>query len=230
MTHEDNLTVLVEATAASLDERFEALVAGGSRDWPAHADAFVAAAGRHLGAADRVLLPLVRQREVAGREHVDAYLIHARRLERALTRLTGKVHGEAHAASLAWSAVSREVRSALDEHRDAELALVRRLADDLPHDLLGGVAQQVFRAEVRAPTRPHPHLPHTGVLGRATRRVWAVADRFWDTAQGRVVPDPVRPRPHVHDSLVAQYLTADPHFDRSAHLVAHRPRATPAAP
>lgn len=226
MAHEDNLTVLVEATATSLDERFAVVVAGGSRDRLAHTDAFVSAAGRHLGAAERVLLPLV-QHEPAGRQDVDTYVRHARRLESALARLTGKVHGEAHAAYLGWPVVCAEVRRALDGHRDAERALVLRLAEVLPHDLLAGVALEVFRAEVHAPTRPHPHLPHTGLLGLATRRVWALADRFWDTAQGRVVPDPVRPRPHTHDSLLAQYLIGDPHFDRSAQVLEHHHRPTP---
>ena len=64
-------------------------------------------------------------------------------------------------------------------------------------------------------------LPHLGLLGRVTRRVWAVADRFWDAAEGRVIPDPVRPQPRTHDSLLAQYLVADPKFDDQATLVEH---------
>jgi hypothetical protein len=55
-----------------------------------------------------------------------------------------------------------------------------------------------------------------------TRKVWALADRFWDTAEGRVVPQPVRPKPHRHDSLVAQYLVADPHFEGDAPVTEHR--------
>ena len=52
--------------------------------------------------------------------------------------------------------------------------------------------------------------------------MWAYADRFWDTAEGRVIPAPVAPRHHRHDSLLAQYLVADPKFDADATIVEHR--------
>ena len=61
-------------------------------------------------------------------------------------------------------------------------------------------------------------------FGLAARRMWAYADRFWDTAEGRVIPAPVAPRPHRHDSLLAQYLVADPMFDDHAHLMERRHR------
>ena len=40
--------------------------------------------------------------------------------------------------------------------------------------------------ECHGPTRPHPHTPHTGLLALVARRMWAIADRFWDAAEGRV--------------------------------------------
>jgi hypothetical protein len=83
----------------------------------------------------------------------------------------------------------------------------------------------VFDAETRGPTRPHPYLPHTGFVSLVARRLWAMADRFWDSAEGRVIPQPVRPVPHRHDSLVSQYLVGDPHFDGSAAFMEHRRRA-----
>ena len=64
-----------------------------------------------------------------------------------------------------------------------------------------GLARRVFDAETHGPTRPHPRTPHTGFPGLVARRIWALADRFWDAAEGRVIPDPVRPAPHRHDSL-----------------------------
>ena len=51
-----------------------------------------------------------------------------------------------------------------------------------------------------------------------------VADRFWDAAEGRVIPEPVHPAPHRHDSLMAQYLVADPKFDADATIMEHRKR------
>jgi hypothetical protein len=84
------------------------------------------------------------------------------------------------------------------------------------------LAQRVFDAETRAPTRPHPHLPHTGRASLVARRLWAVADAIWDRAEGRVIPAPVHPVPHRHDSLLGQYLVGDPQFKADAHIVAPR--------
>jgi len=86
------------------------------------------------------------------------------------------------------------------------------------------LARQVFVAEIHGPTRPHPNTPHTGLLGLGARRIWAMADRFWDNAEGRVIPEPIRPSPHRHDSLLAQYLVGDPQFQADATIVRHRHR------
>jgi hypothetical protein len=37
-------------------------------------------------------------------------------------------------------------------------------------------------------------------------------DSFWDTAEGRMIPEPARP-PHKEPGLLGQYLLADPRFD-----------------
>jgi hypothetical protein len=54
--------------------------------------------------------------------------------------------------------------------------------------------------------------------------MWALADRFWDDAEGRVIPAPVQAHARRHDSLIGQYLVADPRFDATASLLAHRKR------
>jgi len=93
------------------------------------------------------------------------------------------------------------------------------------------LARRMFDVEAHGPTRPHPRTPHTRLLALVARRMWALADHFWDAAEGRVIPEPVHPARHRHDSLMAQYLVADPKFDASATIVEHHHRrATPAAP
>jgi hypothetical protein len=125
--------------------------------------------------------------------------------------------------------VWEDVRRELDRHNRLERALVADLvAGDesrsrANHDEL---ADRLYRAELKAPTRAHPYLPHSGLLGRGARRVWAAADRFWDVTEDRTVPQPVRPpsKEHAHDSLVAQYLSGDPHLDAEAPLFTHHHR------
>lgn len=224
MTAHDHLTVSIQATQQSLEERLRILLLGGRADAHAHTDAFVAAAGRHLAAVEQVLLPLVATHAADGPALVTRYREVARRLERSLVLLKGAAYGESHAIRLSWPALCQDVRRDLRAHDEAESGLVASLVAALSLAEDDEIAARLFHAEVAAPTRPHPHLPHTGAVGALARRLAALADRFWDTAQGRVVPAPVVPRQHTHDSLLAQYLTGDPHFDVRASVVSEKPR------
>ncbi|QWZ07305.1 hypothetical protein KRR39_17815 [Nocardioides panacis] len=222
MTHGASLAMTVEATHRSLEERVAAARApspGRPRDTP---DAFLAATSRHLAAVEAVLVPRVRKQSPAGALLSVEYLEAARSLEQTLTLVKARLYGEAHAARLPWPRLWDVVQRQLSEHNRLEIRLVDDLIRyDEPEDL-DGLAQRVFDAETRAPTRPHPHLPHTGRASPVARRLWAVADRFWDKAEGRVVPAPVRPVPHRHDSLLGQYLVGDPHFQEDARMVEPR--------
>lgn len=226
MTHGDSLLLTIEATQRSLEQRLHEAVAphhdpARPRDTYAATDAFLAATSRHLAAVESVLLDPVRHAVPEGETLVHGYLELVRGLEHTLALLKARLYGEAHAVLLDWTDLWRRVGDELAEHNRVETALVAALVRHGAPDMLDGMARRVFDAETHAPTRPHPMLPHRGLLGRAARRVWSVADRFWDAAEGRVIPDPVRPVPRTHDSLLAQYLVADPKFDDHATLMEH---------
>jgi hypothetical protein len=229
MTHGDSLARTVEATQRSLDERLGEVLAPHRdphrpRDTFAATDAFLAATSRHLSAVEAVLVDQVRHVVPDADGLVHDYLLAARDLEHTMFLVKGRLYGEAHAIHLDWAQLWVRVQAQLADHNRLETRLVDELVRHGDPDLVDGLARRVFDAETHAPTRPHPMLPHLGLLGRLSRRVWAVADRFWDAAEGRVIPDPVRPRPHRHDSLVAQYLVGDPRFDDHAHLLDHHHR------
>jgi hypothetical protein len=139
-----------------------------------------------------------------------------------LTLVKARLYGEVHAVRLAWPPLWDITQRQLAEHNRLELRLVDGLIRHEEPETLDALAQRVFDAETRAPTRPHPHLPHTGTAGLLARRLWAVADRFWDKAEGRVVPAPVRPVARHHDSLFGQYLVGDPQLKTDAALITHR--------
>jgi hypothetical protein len=226
MTHGASLALTVEATHRSLEDRLGAARAprpksGRPRDTT---DAFLAATSRHLAAAEAVLVPMVRARVPDGAALAAEYLEAARVLEQTLTLVKARLYGEAHAIHLGWSQLWEVVHTQLSDHNRLELGLVDALIRHGEPEHLDGLAQRVFQSETHGPTRPHPHLPHTGFVGLVARRVWAIADRFWDRAEGRVVPQPVRPVPHRHDSLLAQYLVSDPQFDGDARMTAYRRR------
>ncbi|MFP5252720.1 MAG: hypothetical protein ACLGH4_02865 [Actinomycetes bacterium] len=226
MTHGDSLLLTIEATQRSLEQRLQEAVAphhdqSRPRAAFAHTDAFLAATSRHLAAVESVLLEPVRRWVPEGESLVHGYLELVRDLEQSLALLKARLYGESHAIHLSWAQLWRRVGAELTEHNRLERTLVDQLVRHGDPDLVEGLARRIFDAETRAPTRPHPMLPHRGLLGRITRQVWSVADRFWDVAEGRVIPKPVKPQPRTHDSLLAQYLVADPKFDQTATLVQH---------
>lgn len=232
MTHGDPLAMTVAATHRSIEERLGEVLSphtdpGRPRDAQAAADTFLAATSRHLAAVEEVLVDEVRHVVPDAEPLVTDYLEAARDLEQALALVKARLYGEAHAAVLGWPQLWTRVRDRLDRHNRLENELVSQLARHGRPDHTDALARAVFEAETRAPTRPHPLLPHRGLLGHLARRVFAVADRFWDAAEGRVIPDPVKPRPHKHDSLMAQYFVADPKFDDHAAMFEHKHRRHP---
>jgi hypothetical protein len=224
----NSLVVTVEATHRSLEQRLAEVVSTLKKDTRAResycrTDAFMAAASRHLGAAEEAIVPVACRRLEDGPQVTKEYLAAARRLEASIARLRGRLYGELHAAHLPWADVWTDLRGCLAQHNDAERRMVDRLSTCLEHSEADDLAARVYRAELKAPTRAHPYLPHTGRLGVAARRIWAVADRFWDMAQNRSVPPPIRPKPkdREHESLMSQFITAVPTFDPEAPMMRH---------
>ena len=226
MTHGESLARTIEATQRSLEERLgEALLPHEDprrpRDHYAATDAFLAATSRHLAAAEAVLMRPVRDAVPHGEDLCHEYLHAARRLEHTLALIKGRLYGEAYAVHLAWPDLWDDAHARLTEHNRLQDRLVRLLVEHGDPAEVDGLARRLFDAEIHGPTRPHPRLPHTGLTGMVVRRIWAWADRFWDAAEGRVIPDPVRPAHHHHDGLLAQYLVADPKFDADATILEH---------
>lgn len=225
--HGESLALAVDATQHALDQRLHAALVPHRdphrpRDRYAVTDSFVASASRHLAANEAVLVSQVRHTVPGGVKLSHDYLAAARRLEHALVRIKGKLYGEAHLIHLTWASLWADARDRLDEHNRVETYVVEELLRHGDPAKVDGLARRLFDVESHGPTRPHPRTPHTGLLGAAARKMWALADRFWDAAEGRVIPEPVHPRARRHDSLIAQYLVADPLFDSSASIVSRR--------
>lgn len=232
MTHGDSLALTVDATQRALEERLGEVLAPHRdpkrpRDDYSAIDTFLAATSRHLAAIEGVLLPQAHRTVPEGDGLVHDYLAVARDLEQTLSLVKARLYGEAHAVHLGWPDLWVRVHTQLTEHNALESRMVGELIRHGDPVVVDGLARRIFDAETHAPTRPHPVLPHRGPLGAFTRRVWAVADRFWDNAEGRVIPEPVHPAPHTHDSLLAQYLVADPQFDADATILEHGHRRRP---
>lgn len=217
MTTADVLRHSVEHT----HENLAAWLAGaramaGTREQPRKAyediDTFLAIASRHLGAVDAVLVPAVRHKVSHSSRLVHDYVHAERELEVALAHIKAHAYGSTYESGYTWPEAWAEVDESLDRHRKVETALADALSEVLTPEALDDLAEALQAAEAKAPTRPHPWAPHTGVAGSVSRKVLHAVDAFWDTAEGRMSPEPeppAKPKP----GLMWQYLLADPRFD-----------------
>lgn len=180
------------------------------RDRARATDPFLASTSRHAAAACAVLGPAARRHLPDGRRRAHDLARQSRRLEGALFQAKAKLYGSTFVVRRPWDSIWLEVT----EEFDAWWRLEQDLVDDLVATASAAdrdaIAERLFRAEQHVPTRPHPYLPHEGLQGRVARRVAMRVDRFWDTAEGRMVPEPVRPH-RSREGRIAQYLLADPH-------------------
>jgi len=204
-THE-NLAAWLEGARAMAD----------TRDEPHKAveviDTFLAIASRHLGAVDAVLIPAVRHEVSHSHRLVHDYVHAERELEVALAHIKAHAYGSTYESGYTWPEGWVEVDESLARHRTSETALVDALSEVLTPEVLDDLAEALQGAESKAPTRPHPYAPHTGVAGSVSRRVLHAVDAFWDTAEGRMAPEPQRPS-KPKPGLIWQYLLADPRFE-----------------
>ena len=182
------------------------------RDGYERLDTFLAGTSKHLHAVDAVLLPPARRKLADGGAVVHDYLHSARKLEVVLVHVKAHEYGSVYETPFSWEEVWSEVEDAVADHHRHEEVLCDRIAEVLDDRELDRLSQGLRKAEVNAPSRPHPYSPHSGLPGQVARTVMGVADRFWDTAEGRMYPEPER-KPKKPPGRVAQYFLGDPRFD-----------------
>ncbi|GGR67209.1 hypothetical protein J2S40_002969 [Nocardioides luteus] len=174
-------------------------------------DQFNAGTSRHLHAVDEALLPAVSAHCEAGAELVHDYLPAARRLEVLLFHVKAHEYGSTWETTHDWPALWGEVEEALHAQEEKEDELASHLSTEASEDVLLLVAERIAAAERRAPSRPHPHLPHTGLSGKVVRRLARPVDAVWDAVENRAVGGP-KPLPHEKPGVFWQYLLGDPRF------------------
>jgi hypothetical protein len=204
----------IETLRARLDLAAEAVTnhdGDRARDQYPPIDTFLASASRHLGAVAQVVVPAARTHLDDGANRAREFIDQCRRLEMAMNQVKAKLYGSSYAVRRSWSSIWEDVRHEFDANVDLEVRLVEDLADHLrAEDPDWG--EELYHAELHAPTRPHPFIPHQGARGKVARAVALRIDRFWDTAEGRMVPEPVRHHERSDDGPLTQYLLADPHL------------------
>ncbi|MGO4257433.1 hypothetical protein [Marmoricola sp. RAF53] len=176
------------------------------------ADRFLDATSRHLSTVESVLLPAAAKHADDHGVLVHEYVHATKALEAALVVVKGREYGSAYAAKLRWDDVWGSVRTALHRQEDLETQLVNRLTEAIGEDKAAALVPRLDGASASAMSRPHPHAPHLGMPSIVARRFLHLVDSFWDTTEGRMVPEPEH-APHKKPGPMGQYLLGDPRFD-----------------
>jgi hypothetical protein len=212
------MTSLLESALESEHQRIQALaedartvvpVADEPRIRYRLTDTFSTTLSRHLAAIEDVLLPEAKRATADGQKRTREYVRDARQLEATLHRLKGRLYGDG-TTHIDWDSLWSELAAELAEHATHEDTLVHDLSSSLTDAEAERLIERLISAEERAPTRPHPYTPHTGILGRLARRLWRIADSFWDEAEGRLIPRREAEPPAHPDSLMHRYFTGAP--------------------
>lgn len=153
-------------------------------------DTFLASTSRHNAAVNAVLVPAARRRLPDGHRRAHEFVHQSRRLEVALAQVKAKLYGSSYAIRRPWPEVWEEVRREFDATWKVEQSLAESL-DQHPDPRGRDLAGRLYDAELHAPTRPHPYVPHQGLRGRLARSVCRRVDSFWDATEGRMIPAPV---------------------------------------
>jgi hypothetical protein len=228
MTHDNALhrAPLFEATAAAHDRARTALADSTSSAMDA-----VVWLSAHLTAMEHVVYPLMRAALPTSRRQLDEQRRLTRRMQGALRALEQRSSGDGLAPPDSGDRLRSQLTVMIAEHEQGEEALLTRLLDTLSDEAALTLAERYDHAVGHGPTRPHPHGPHRGRLGRFTYALDAARDHILDVLDSRHVPLPRKARPHRQVGRWGRYLLG---FGDSVQQVASaRPepgRATPPDP
>ena len=175
-------------------------------------DAFVVGVCEHLGAEADVLHPTARQVLPDGRSAVQESVPCHRTLQRQMRALEQHLWGDARSAPAEVEDVRRQLDETFAEHVRHDEALAARVDEALDPDERRRKAEELRRAAMQAPTRPHPHAPQRGPLAKPVRWLAGRWDDVLDTldvrsAAGRRPPHTPHP-PNLWSAYVLGQVPA----------------------
>jgi hypothetical protein len=203
MTHTDDLhrVPLAETAAAAHDRARAALANPDDRVMDA-----VVWLSAHLTAMEHVVYPFMRANLPAERKEIDEQRRLARRIQLVLRSLEQRCAGDGLAAPGPSDRLRGTLTVMMAEHEEAEGLLLARLSDTMTDEAGLTVAERYDHAIGHGPTRPHPHGPHRGKLGRLTYAFDAARDHILDVLDSRHVPLPRTERPRREIGRWGRYL------------------------
>lgn len=157
-----------------------------ARDHQGRADAFLISACRHVSAVSTVL---VDEMAASGdRTGARRLAKECHDLQVAMMRAKARLYGSGSMAGVPWHQIWPDVVERFEAFTATEHRIVSDLSARLAPGALDELAQRLCLGELRAPTRPHPNLPHGRLGGRMMQAMYRVTDGIWDGLEGRCAP------------------------------------------
>jgi hemerythrin superfamily protein len=146
------------------------------------ADTVIAELVRHSVAEEMYVYPAMRQHLPDGDAAVEHDIQEHQQLEEAMRDLEHLDDVDSR-----FLETLARLESVLRDHvQDEEEEQFPELRARVPHEQLVEMAQKVLRAKQIAPTRPHPHSPHSQLFHKLAGPGVGLVDRLRDHLSGRV--------------------------------------------
>lgn len=144
----------------------------------------------HLTAMERVIYPEMTKLLSGRRTELQRLHISARRMQTGLRALEQRCAGDGMMAARSLGDLRDRMLVLIEENAALEHALLARLADVVDDEAAESLVARYEHAVRHGPTRPHPHGPRRGRLGRLAYVVDAMRDHALDVVDSRRVPLP----------------------------------------
>jgi hemerythrin superfamily protein len=145
------------------------------------ADTVIAEVMRHAVAEEMFVYPAVEEHVPNGTKEVE----HDKKEHDEIVQLMKQVE-DVNAADPAFMDLIRELEAKLRHHaKDEESEQFPQLRTHIPAEKLVDLGKKVQNAKKLAPTRPHPHAPHSELFHKIVGPGVGMVDRLRDKLTGR---------------------------------------------
>ncbi|MFF0945438.1 hemerythrin domain-containing protein [Kocuria sp. CPCC 205300] len=145
------------------------------------ADTLIAEVMRHAVAEEMYVYPAVEEHVPNGAEEVE----HDKKEHDEIVQVMKRLE-DADASGPAFLELVRELEAQLRHHIDDEESdQFPKLRAGIPTDQLVALGEKVQTAKKLAPTRPHPHAPHSELFHKTVGPGVGMIDRLRDKLTGR---------------------------------------------
>jgi hypothetical protein len=145
------------------------------------ADTVIAEVMRHAVAEEMYVYPAVEKHVPNGAEKVE----HDKKEHGEIVHLMKRME-DVDASAPAFMELVHKLEEALGHHAsDEETEQFPQLRAHVPAGELVGLGEKVERAKKLAPTRPHPHAPHSELFHKTVGTGVGMVDRLRDKLTGR---------------------------------------------